>query len=274
MDTTGQAGVIPMTSSDLLIASMLMVIVAGVSLWLKLGLTKMIVVSTIRSFVQLLAMGFLLHWIIGYQNPWLVAAVILIMMVAAVQIAISRVRNRPRHIRREIFVTLFVTTSLMLFIVVGIIITPTPLYDARTVITIGGMILGNLMSAIAVALERLFSDMDSRESEINAMVALGASQSEAAWPSIKMAVQAGLIPTLSSLAAAGLVVIPGMMTGQILAGADPLEAAKYQIVVLMMVSATTVIGDVAVVLMSYRKRFSEEGFYFGKGMRDELPAIT
>jgi putative ABC transport system permease protein len=142
------------------------------------------------------------------------------------------------------------------------------LYGARVVIPIAGMILGNSMSAMAVALDRLFADMDSRVDEILALTALGATALEAAQPSIRSSIRAGLIPTLASMAAAGVVSIPGMMTGQILAGADPFGAAKYQIVVLLMISASTTVCNMLAVRLTYRKRFDVEGFFIEAGMRD------
>jgi putative ABC transport system permease protein len=84
---------------------------------------------------------------------------------------------------------------------------------------------------------------------------------------VRAAVRAGVIPTIASMAAVGIVFIPGMMTGQILAGVDPLTAAPYQIVVMLMVSAATALGAVSAVLLSYRRRFSAEGVYLEKGRR-------
>ncbi|MHB9003922.1 MAG: ABC transporter permease, partial [Coriobacteriia bacterium] len=97
--------------------------------------------------------------------------------------------------------------------------------------------------------------------------ALGATPWEAAGDTVRIAIRAGLIPTINSMAAAGLVFIPGMMTGQVLAGADPLRAAYYQIVVMLMVSAATALGSVLAVLLSYRRRFTDDGVYLEKGYR-------
>jgi len=135
------------------------------------------------------------------------------------------------------------------------------------VIPIAGMVLGNSMNGVALALERTFSDMDARSEELLAMTALGATPWEAAGDVVRTAIRAGLIPTINSMAAAGLVFIPGMMTGQVLAGADPLNAAYYQIVVMLMVSAATALGCVLAVLLSFRRRFSQDGVYLEKGYR-------
>ena len=102
------------------------------------------------------------------------------------------------------------------------------------------------------------------------MVALGATPREAAFPSIKAAVSAGMAPTLSTMCAAGIVQIPGMMSGQILAGADPMVAAKYQVVVLLMISAAGTAAIVCACYLAYRRRFTDEGYYLEPGLRDEL----
>jgi putative ABC transport system permease protein len=160
-----------------------------------------------------------------------------------------------------------VTGITVTFAVTGLVVGAEPWYSPRYVIPIAGMVLGNSMTGIALSLERVFSDLDARAGEIRAMTALGASPWEAAHPSVRTALRAGLIPAINSMAAAGIVFIPGMMTGQILAGADPLEATKYQIVVMLMVAAAEIVGAALAVLMSYRRRFGPDGVFLEKGFR-------
>jgi putative ABC transport system permease protein len=102
------------------------------------------------------------------------------------------------------------------------------------------------------------------------LAALGAGVWECARPSLRTALTAGLVPTINSMAAAGVVFIPGMMTGQVLAGADPIDAARYQIVVMLMIAAATAIGAIASVMLMYRRRFSAEGVYLEKGYREPV----
>ena len=129
------------------------------------------------------------------------------------------------------------------------------------------MIMGNAMAAVAVAIDRLFADMDARAPEMFSLVALGATPHEAAAPSLKAAIGAGMTPVLAHMSAAGIVTFPGMMTGQLLAGADPLAAAKYQIVVMLMLSAANTIAIVMASYLTYRKRFAPDGYYLDKGLR-------
>jgi len=265
---TMAGGVTSIGSGELVIAALLMLAVGFASYRMKLGMAKDIVGSTIRLFLQLLALGFVLRWVFGNQTWWLVLLILLFMIASAAQIASTRVTKAPCGLEPAMFLSLFITGLTMTLAVTGLILRVQPWYGARVVIPIAGMILGNSMSAMAVALDRLFADMDSRVDEILALTALGATALEAAQPSIRSSIRAGLIPTLASMAAAGVVSIPGMMTGQILAGADPFGAAKYQIVVLLMISASTTVCNMLAVRLTYRKRFAPEGFFIEAGMRD------
>ncbi|MDJ1121170.1 iron export ABC transporter permease subunit FetB [Olsenella sp. YH-ols2217] len=262
------SGVIPIGNLQLALASGFL-LAAGIVSWrLALGEGKRIAIAGARGFLQLLAMGFLLVYLFRYQSWWLVLLVVLGMIAAATQIALDRVRHAVPGLAPDVFASILVTSVAITFIVVDGIIGPDPWYSARQFVPIAGMVIGNTMSAVAVAIGRLFSDLDAREEEIHTMVSLGATPREAAFPSIKAAVGAGLTGPLATLSAAGLVQIPGMMTGQILAGADPVMAAKYQVVVLLMLTAATAVSVVTVCYLTYRKRFSDEGYYLGRALRD------
>ena len=206
--------------------------------------------------MQLAALGFVLRWVFGIDSPWLVIGILLVMVTAAAQTIVGRAPDAPRPIFATTWFSTVLTGFTITFAVTGLIIQVDPWYRAQYVIPIAGMVLGNSMNGIALSLERTFADMDSRADEILALTALGATPWEAAHPSIRTALRAGLIPTINSMAAAGIVFIPGMMAGQILAGADPVTATGYQIVVMLMVAAATALGAVCAVLLSYRKRFT------------------
>ena len=244
-------GVVDIGYVELFSASALMLVAGLVSWKLELGQTRRIVVSSVRCFMQLLAAGFLLTYLFEFQTWWLVALVLAAMVIAATQIAVSRVKSRIPGLVPSVFVSLFVSSLVVGFIVVPIV----------------GMIMGNAMAAVAVAIDRLFSDLDARASEMFSLTALGATPREAAAPSLKAAIGAGMTPVLANMSAAGIVTFPGMMTGQLLAGADPLSAAKYQIVVMLMLSAANTVAIVTACFMTYRKRFAPDGYYLDEGIR-------
>ncbi|MCG8376328.1 MAG: ABC transporter permease, partial [Chlorobiales bacterium] len=123
---------------------------------------------------------------------------------------------------------------------------------------IGGMVIGNSMSALAIALERLFGEMRQQRGLIETRLCLGANYKEASSEMFKNAVTAGMIPSINAMMGVGLVFIPGMMSGQILAGADPLQAIRYQIVIMLMLVGSTATTSIVTMLI-VRKRC------FGKG---------
>ena len=244
-----------------------MLIAGLVSYKLELGQTKHIAISTIRCFIQLLAVGFLLQYLFSFQTWWLVLLVLVFMVIAATQIATSRVKSSVPGLGPSVFISIFFSSLTIGFLIVEVVVHAEPWHNAQQIIPIIGMIIGNAMSATAVAIDRLFADMDLRENEIFSLIALGATPREAAFASLKSAIGAGMTPILATMSAAGIVAIPGMMAGQVLAGVDPLAAAKYQIVVMLMLSAANTIAIVAVCFLTYRKRFSSNGYYLDKGLR-------
>lgn len=260
-------GVVDIGYVELIAASALMLVAGIVSYVLETGQLRNIIVSSARCFLQLLAAGFLLKVLFDWQTWWLVLLVLLFMLVAATQIATSRIKTKVSGLYLGVFVSLSVSSLTVGFLVIEGVIHADPWYNARQLIPISGMVIGNAMSAIAVAIDRLFSDLDAREDEVFSLIALGATRREAALASLKASIGAGMTPVLATMSAAGIVTIPGMMSGQILAGADPVTAAKYQIVVMLMLSAANTVAIVMACFLSYRKRFSDTGYYLDKGIR-------
>ena len=194
-------GVVNIGYVELVGASLLM-LVAGIVSWrMGLGQSRRIAVSTVRAFLQLLAMGLLLGYLFKYQTWWLVCLVLLGMCIAATQIATGRTNKVVRGLWADVFLSITVSSMVIAFIVVEGIIHADPWYNAMQLVPISGMILGNTLAAAAVATDRLFASMDSRANEIYMMVALGATPREAAFPSIKAAVGAGMTPLLAQLSA-------------------------------------------------------------------------
>jgi len=261
-------GVVAIGWPQLLLASGFVLVTGAIALWMQLGVTKDLAIATVRTYVQLLALGLVLRWAFAADRWWWVVGILAIMTVAAARIILKRAPDAPSGLFLAAVTSMAVTGITVTFAVTGLVIGADPWYSPRYVIPIAGMVLGNSMTGIALSLERVFADLDARKDEIRAMTALGASPWEAAHPSVRAALRAGLIPAINSMAAAGIVFIPGMMTGQILAGADPLEATKYQIVVMLMVAAAEIVGAALAVLMSYRRRFSADGVFLEKGLRE------
>lgn len=267
---TGAAGgVIAIGWPQLALSTLFVVFVGVVSLRLSLGIERELAWATARTFVQLLALGFVLRWVFVVSWWWLVLLLLVFMVLVAAQIVVKRAPDAPGHIFLSSALAMGLTGFIVTFAVTALVVGVEPWYEPRYVIPIAGMVLGNSMTGIALALERVYSDLDARSDQVLALTALGATPWEAAHESVRDALKAGLIPTINSMAAAGIVFIPGMMAGQILAGADPVTATGYQIVVMLMVAAATAMGSVVAVLLTYRKRFSEAGVFLEKAFRAE-----
>lgn len=262
-----QTGIVAIGWLQLVLASGFIVVAGGLSLALGLGVTRSLWIASLRTYVQLLALGFVLRWVFANDAPLTVVAIIGVMLLAATRIILQRSPDAPSGLFGSTLLAMALTGITVTFAVTGLVVGVEPWWRAQYVIPIGGMVIGNSMSGIALALERVFADLDSRQAEVLALTALGATPREAAQPSIRTALRAGMIPGINTLSAVGIVFIPGMMAGQILAGADPLVAAPYQIVVMLMVATADILGSVAAVLLSYRRRFSAEGVYLERGRR-------
>lgn len=253
------SGVIPISNFQLALSVILVLIAGLISAALKLELLKPLLWGTVRTFIQLTLIGYALTFIFNVNNLWFIILIVTLMCLVASGTASKRTPNAGHYPLVLGFISLWVSTFLVGTIVVVLVISPEPWYSARIVIPIFGMILGNSMNGIALSLDRLFSEVKSRISEIEALLCFGAMPWEAVRDCVKEALRAGMTPTINSLMVVGLVSLPGMMTGQILGGADPKQAVRYQIVVMLMIAAAVAIGCLLLTLMSYKKIFTREG---------------
>jgi putative ABC transport system permease protein len=268
MPDAAVGGAIPIGAWELALATVFVLVAGGLSLRMGLKLERDLAIATVRTYLQLLALGFVLKWVFVNQTWPVVLALLTVMVVAAARVVLKRAGNAPPGVFTSSVAAMALTGFTVTFAVTALIVRVPVWYEARYVLPIAGMVIGNSMTGIALAVERLFADLDARSAEMLGLVALGATVWEAARPSVRTALTAGMVPTINSMAAAGVVFIPGMMTGQILAGADPVEATKYQIVVMLMIAAATAIGAITSVVLMYRKRFTDDGVYLERGFRE------
>lgn len=251
-------GVIPISNWQLGLSVILVLAAGAVSTFLRLGLLKSLVWGTIRAFVQLSVIGYVLAYIFQLNRVWLIIPIVILMCFIAAREAARRVNEPARGAVLVSFLSLTASTFLVGIVVVTLIIGPEPWYSARVMIPIFGMILGNSMNGISLALDRMYGEVRSHAAVVEELLSFGATPWEAVRDLVRKAVAAGMTPTINSLMVVGLVSLPGMMTGQILAGADPREAIRYQIVVMVMVAAAVAIGCLLIAVLSYRKMFTED----------------
>ena len=193
----------------------------------NLGIEKQLIINSIRAFVQLLALGYFLVYIFNIDNFLVLCGVLFLMILYSSYIAKNRVETSfiiP-------FLTIFLATLIVLFIMIFTnLISTAP----NQFIPIGGMIIGNALNTFTLSIERFKREIDIQKELIEAYTAVGASMKEAYFEMKKQSIKASLIPTINMLQTIGLVAIPGITTGMLLAGANPLTAISYQLVIIYM----------------------------------------
>ncbi|MBE0642494.1 MAG: iron export ABC transporter permease subunit FetB [Bacteroidetes bacterium] len=239
--------------------SLIFILAGGIaSLRLKLGLERDLLWGTVRTVSQLALMAVVLAWIFEVRAWYIVVPIYGLMIFFAARIIRGRVRTTTVRYFVPTFLSMLLSYMLVTFIVVDLIVQARPWYMPEYFLPLGGMVIGNSMNAIAIALDRLFNDLLRRRGEVELLLCLGATGTEASADMFRDAVKAGMIPSINAMMGVGLVTIPGMMTGQLLAGSDPLVAVKYQIMVMLMLVGSTAIGSVLVISLVRRRCFSAD----------------
>ena len=243
---------------DLLIAAGLVVVAGAISVAMRLGVARRLAVASVRTVVQLTLIGYTLQWIFGLDSAPLVMAWLGVMIIAAGRAAVVRASRMYRGVLAHAWLTLAISAMVTTLTVTGAIIGVRPWYEPQYLIPLLGMCLGNTLTGLSLCLDGLLEALDLRRDEVELRLCLGATRWEAARPMLQDAIRRGMVPIINSMSVVGLVSLPGMMTGQILAGADPLQAVKYQIVVMFMLAATTAVGCMAMTLLAFRSLFNHQ----------------
>ena len=244
---------------DLSLAALLVVVLALTAVRIYPSLALQLLVAAVRTAIQLTLIGLVLKALFANSHLLWVGLLSLLMLAVA-----GREVMRRQHRRFtgrwgygigvvSMFVSSFTVALFALLVVVG----NEPWYQPQYAIPLLGMLLGNTMNGIALALDRLTESAWQQRDVIEARLMLGYSASEAVSGIRQQVFRSGLIPIINAMAAAGLVSLPGMMTGQILAGIEPIEAVKYQIAIMFLISAGAGFGTLAAVHLAVRRLFDE-----------------
>lgn len=255
----------PISYLQIAIATVLVVFCGIISIAFRLRLEKQLAVASARTIVQLLLVGYVLKYVFALHSFVLILGLALLMVWIAGRAATGRAAYTYSGIAGHTFLSLAASGLLTAYLVTAVIIGVHPWYRPQYLVPLLGMILGNSLTSVSLTLDSLLSDMVQRRPEIEMELSHGASAWEAAQGPLQSAVRRGMLPTINSMLVVGIVSLPGMMTGQILAGSDPLQAVKYQIVVMFMLAAATALGCMLIALLAYRRLFN---------MRQQLEART
>lgn len=243
--------------ADLGVVALLVLVCIGLSATARLRLGRDIVVSCLRAFLQLTLVGIVLGILFRNAHFVWVGLALAVMIAAAVQSGRGRVDGRPPGLTLDMGLAIAGSSLATLVFVVLAVVRPAVWYDPQIVIPLAGMVIGNTMTASTLAANRFVAELRQRQNDVEALLALGATANQAVEDVTREAVRSALIPSIAGMMVVGLVSLPGMMTGQILAGQDPSLAVRYQLVVqymLLFAAFSTSLGIVHLIRRRYFTR--------------------
>lgn len=219
---------------------------------------RLIIVSAVRMTLQLILVGYILVFVLDNPNPWITLLVMFIMLTFAT----FNVYQRTKHeiyfsFKKLIAVAMFIGVILNLTYFMFVILQLDPWYDPQFFIPIGGMIIGKTMTGISLGVNHLLTGMKDRKEQIEGALMLGASPKIASKSIVDDAFDQAMLPTINAMIGMGIVFLPGMMTGQIIAGQEPISAIKYQISVMLGVAGTVSITVLIFLHLAYKMFFNE-----------------
>lgn len=227
-------------------------VAALVSRWQKADLEKDLLIATVRSFIQLILIGYALDLVFKQENFFITSSVLLVMIWVAGSTIAQRVKSvKNAHWVGFLSVAFGSVLTLSVLLLLGVFT-----YSPRDIVPIGGMIIGNAMSVATLVIKRLANDFDEQKLLIESKLALGSTSREASLTQFRKSIQSAMLPVIDTTKTVGLIKLPGAMTGMILAGASPIEAVQLQIIVMYMLVGATTFTGLAAAFLTYRGFFT------------------
>ena len=238
--------------TEVFISLVLVLLAIVISRYWRIPVAKDMAFGSVRAFAQLVAVGYALKFIFDLKSPWLILLALMVMITVGAHAAAGRIKD----VKRPFLITVTAMTVGSL-VTIGIMLGARIIsFEARYIIPLGGMIIGNSMNASALSADRISSDLKSNRLAIESSLALGKSWRVASAKYIRNSATAGMMSMLNFMKTVGIVALPGAMTGMILAGAEPLEAVLFQIVVAYMLLSAVTITSVMAVELTVRRFFT------------------
>ncbi len=241
--------------TDLLLGGVLVLVNISLSFLLNLGMGRALLIAALRAAAQLLLVGFILKYVFDSSSLWLILGVALIMTTLAAYEVWSRQKTRFSGVWGVGIgaIATAIAVVLVMMHTVVLIVNIEPWYTPQVFIPFVGIVLGSVMNGVGISLNVFNTGLVRERNAIEAQLALGATRREALKPLQRNALRSGFIPVVNQMSAAGVITLPGMMTGQILAGMPPYEAAKYQILVLFLLAGAAGFGALAATSLAVRR---------------------
>lgn len=231
----------------------------GLSRYYQLKIEKELMISVSRMTLQLILVGVYLEFLFEINSLlvnllWLAA-----MILIGASSIISKTQLPIKPIFTSVALGLLVGLTPVLFLICLAVVKPTPFYNAQYLIPLAGMLLGNSLSGNIVALQNLFSSFEQRKAEYEGAISLGASPQYATLPFVRDAIRKSIAPSMATMSTSGLVTLPGMMTGQILGGASPMVAIKYQLMIMIAIFVMLIIAVAVTLSLTIRTNITPSG---------------
>ena len=242
---------------DLMMSYGLVLLSIGLSSLGRIGQERQMLWSSLRMVFQLLVVGYLLQMVFSIKSPWPVIAILLIMSAFSLQVLGARIKTKMPNFYRIVGLSIFIGCGGVTVYFCSLVVGFSPWYNPHYLIPLAGMIIGNSMNGASLAAERLASEITERREEIETAICLGATARQASQIAVRNAYKAALIPTINTMAAMGIVSLPGMMTGQILSGTEPIIAVRYQIAIMCAITGAVAITAYLILILGYKQYFTE-----------------
>jgi len=247
-------GTVHLGAFDLATAAFLILLDAGISFALRLGVHRQVLVAALRMVVQLLIVGVVLRVVFAGGSPLATLAVVVFMIGAAANEVAMRPKQRLAGFGNYRIAAAVVSAAGIATVILALLtaIRPDPWYAPRYAIPLMGIVLGAVLNGASIALDGVLDGVVRERARIEARLALGTPLRDALGPVLREAVRRGMIPIVNQMSAAGIITLPGIMTGQLLAGMDPMQAVKYQILLMFLLAGASGVAAVGAALYAAR----------------------
>ncbi len=249
---------ISLDTIDLVLCLGMIGIAIALSLWQKLALEKQLAYGALRSLMQLIAIGYILDVVFTIDDWWAVVAILGLMLAIATIVTRNRIDQKLKGLLPTVALSLVASSLFTLAYMIILIVQPDRWHEPQYLIPLAGMLFGNAMNSASLAGDRLLNSINQNRLEIETHLCLGATPAQAIATYKKEAIRTGLIPILNNMVVVGLVSLPGMFTGQILGGSNPLDAASYQILILFAIVLTNIISTILITQGIYKSFFNQD----------------
>ena len=258
MEALSNGEVIDISLLQLLIAYVFVLILLFIIRKQDIEREKQVLIAALRMTLQLVIVGSVLEYVFEAPHPAITILILLIMEAFAVQNIFARVSTKlSSSLKKAIAISIFSGTVFSLFLFLLVVIGLSPWYYPRYFIPLGGMIIGNSMTGISLGVEHLVKAIEKNPAKIENALMLGASPTQATKEVANQAFYNAILPTINSMIGMGIIFLPGMMTGQILSGVNPMLAIRYQIAIMMGILGSVTLSVFLLVKLGVQTYFNQ-----------------